>query len=933
MTIKLVLHNCDRFLIICLLHWICASAVAQSSLGSITNNTNLALPNSYNFQEYVFAEPDDQGNCNGSSNASAVIQEVYFSQTHRHATSHPFFFTIGHRPALVQVAVTGSGNSPDVSIVGTFNGNPLGTLCLKGPSNLPSNVNLDIPDFNNYFSVTIPKSWIQDGLQLLLSVEGGPSRTITSQELKIGPYSEMNLVMVNQDVMDYNGGPHNFPIFDNFLEELASSIPASVVRFGVFPVTLQYPEIIASDNSETLLRLQSKGQVADNPIIDDGFINSVAVLSLGNLHRSTQDYVSTVYFGNTLNLAPGGWGGGKNFVSMDYTDVFIHELGHALSLLHWGNEYNKTNPNPWEFNYPFGGETGNGGGRGTTWNFIQDTYEFVNPVCQSGTNGTAGQERSDCMQRNHPCLETRASGNGPWDGHGDYSALAMHKYMVGSSVESGQVFDRGAMRNFQFPQQPGFPNMTLVNNKRVYTREAQQPQAMVYEERFEMPGEEVLNTDVHLIYGTVHPTQSHANIVYCPVKYNGTLPPIVDPTDQATFDAIKNDPYSDFLYWPRDITVKVTYMDGSILHAIDPYHTYSRQPYNAGFSIWRSDLTNFSLVVPGDKEITKVEVFNRPFCVRGASDAIDGNINHAPHNITAANFMNGATKLTEYDINQPKLVGSGAIGNRVWHDYDRDGINDPNEPGIADVELVLWGDSDGDNVPDGSAFMGTIKTDANGYYRWGVGEGNFATFVWQVNNWDEGEPLHGFVSTNNHVADPNTNIDLDNNGSGSPFTDIFSGTITITNGDEPLNDGDGSDCWYDYDPSGNMTIDFGFYNPALFVWTGDDNNDWMTASNWVGGAVPDASSDVIILSGRSFYPDIDETIQIKKLEIQSGAEVQVPSNLNFEVITSPSNFRNNTHRAKYNSKDELSKTKDHQHDLNCEHRSYNEYLKKMGRTR
>ena len=899
---------------------------AQVSLGTIQANTNAALPNSYNFQEYVYAELDDQGTCTGATNATASIQEVFFSQTHRQAIDHPFFFLIGHRPALLQAAIAGTGNAPDVQVQGILNGNVLGTLCLDGPASLSSNIDAEVADLTNYFSVTLPKSWVQDGLSLIVTA-GGASQTINAQELNIGPYCEMNLVMVNQDVMDYNIEPHNFPIFNNFLEEVASSIPASVVRFGIFPKTLQYQEVIASEDSEVLLRLQSKIQVQDNPNIDDGFINSIAVLALGNMHRSTQDYISTVYFGNTLNLAPGGWGGGRNFVSPDFTDIFIHELGHALSLPHWGDAYNISDPDSYQYNYPFGGETGNGGGRGTSWNFIQDTYEFVSPVCQSGTNGTAGQERSDCMQRNHPCLESRPSGNGPWDGHGHYSAYAMYRYMTGASVvDAGQVFDKGALRDYQFSKQAGFANMTLVNNERVYTRDPQQPQNFSYEERFEMPGQEQINTDVYLIYGTVHPTQNQANIVYCPVKYNGTLPPIVDPTDQTTFNLLKGPPHNEFLYSPRDITLKVTYDDGTVLHAINPYHSFARQPHDGDFSRWRRDLSNFSLVVPADKDIQKVEVYNRPFCVRGDSDDIEGNINYQQHNITSANFMNGAIKMAEYD--GPSVVGPNAIGNRVWHDYDRNGINDPNEPGIAGVSLALWGDSNDDNIPDGNAFMGVTLTDEEGYYRFPVSVGNFATFVWQVDNWGAGEPLHGFVSTTNHIADPNTDIDLDNNGSGPPGSDIMSGTITITATGEPLNDGDSSDCYFDNDPSGNMTIDFGFYDPDLFVWTGDHNDDWMNSSNWAGIQVPDASSDVLILSDRTFYPDIDETIQIGYLEVQKGAQIIIPKNLTFEVITPPSSSSILVDEIGYSQKRILvdSDVK-HKHGPSCDHTGWNEYAR------
>jgi len=56
-------------------------------------------------------------------------------------------------------------------------------------------------------------------------------------------------------------------------------------------------------------------------------------------------------------------------------------------------------------------------------------------------------------------------------------------------------------------------------------------------------------------------------------------------------------------------------------------------------------------------------------------------------------------------------------------------------------------------------------------------------------------------------------VDLDNNGFGPAFSDIMSGIVTLTLDGEPLNDGDPEDCFFDYDPGGNNTVDFGFYNP------------------------------------------------------------------------------------------------------------------------
>jgi hypothetical protein len=177
------------------------------------------------------------------------------------------------------------------------------------------------------------------------------------------------------------------------------------------------------------------------------------------------------------------------------------------------------------------------------------------------------------------------------------------------------------------------------------------------------------------------------------------------------------------------------------------------------------------------------------------------------------------------DCEDQVAPGIVSIGNRVWNDLDMDGINDPNEPGIPGVSIVLWSDPDGDGIPDWQGFSGVEVTDEDGYYRFsGLAPGNYVVFVWQVDNWADGQPLHGFQSTNIYISDADNDIDLDNNGFGSPFTDIMSGIVTLSLGDEPLNDGDPFDCLFDYDGSGNNTIDFGFFNPNANCF-GDLNND------------------------------------------------------------------------------------------------------------
>lgn len=168
------------------------------------------------------------------------------------------------------------------------------------------------------------------------------------------------------------------------------------------------------------------------------------------------------------------------------------------------------------------------------------------------------------------------------------------------------------------------------------------------------------------------------------------------------------------------------------------------------------------------------------------------------------------------DCAEPVCPGVVSIGNRVWNDLNRNGINEPDEPGIPGVSVVLWSDPDGDGIPDWQGFGGVKITDENGYYKFsGLKPGNYLVFVWQVNNWDSGEPLHGFVSSKVFEPNANNDVDQDNNGLGNPHSDIMSGIVTLTSGEEPVNDGDANNCYFDYDSSGNNSVDFGFYNPLV----------------------------------------------------------------------------------------------------------------------
>jgi len=61
---------------------------------------------------------------------------------------------------------------------------------------------------------------------------------------------------------------------------------------------------------------------------------------------------------------------------------------------------------------------------------------------------------------------------------------------------------------------------------------------------------------------------------------------------------------------------------------------------------------------------------------------------------------------------------TASIGDTVWLDSDNDGFKDPDEPGLSDVNLNLYEDTNNNGVFDGAdSLIASTLTDANGLYR------------------------------------------------------------------------------------------------------------------------------------------------------------------------------------------------------------------------
>jgi uncharacterized repeat protein (TIGR01451 family) len=115
----------------------------------------------------------------------------------------------------------------------------------------------------------------------------------------------------------------------------------------------------------------------------------------------------------------------------------------------------------------------------------------------------------------------------------------------------------------------------------------------------------------------------------------------------------------------------------------------------------------------------------------------------------------------------------GAIGDFVWLDLNQDGIQDPGEPGIANVEIQISG-----------ASTYSVFTDPDGYWSTFVPDGNWTVTVLS-SNFNASAPLENRVQT----------YDADGTGTANTTSLVVAGGVVTT--PSAL-------------PQGNLGIDFGY---------------------------------------------------------------------------------------------------------------------------
>ena len=228
------------------------------------------------------------------------------------------------------------------------------------------------------------------------------------------------------------------------------------------------------------------------------------------------------------------------------------------------------------------------------------------------------------------------------------------------------------------------------------------------------------------------------------------------------------------------------------------------------------------------------------------------------------------------------LVLPVSVGSLVWDDLDGDGTQDAGEPGIPGATVRLL-DADGNPVLDidGNA-VAPVTTGADGAYSFiNLLPGDYMVEV---------TPPAGYRATTTPAdADPDTNaLNNDSNGlpTGSGET-VMSPVFTLTQNGEPTSETDagGSDQDGQTDSYGNMTVDFGFVQPAAignYVWV-DENSDGYQDAGEPGIAnvtvnLLDAGNNLVATTvtdaaGGYLFPDLAPgvyTVQVDETTLPAG---------------------------------------------------------------
>lgn len=181
--------------------------------------------------------------------------------------------------------------------------------------------------------------------------------------------------------------------------------------------------------------------------------------------------------------------------------------------------------------------------------------------------------------------------------------------------------------------------------------------------------------------------------------------------------------------------------------------------------------TDDYLVMVNDTE-NVLAFYNWTFDKDGAAAPATGLYNKT--SVTAVSNLT-TTAVIDVDFGYTALdqtTTQGLIGDLIFFDANANNLYDTGEPGIENVQVLLYRDLDGDGVIEvGDPQVAYATTDENGNYYFGnLAAGNYVVWV-DGSNFEAGAILHGMINSRDPEGAP---------GNNQSFEILSSGEIVLT---------------------------------------------------------------------------------------------------------------------------------------------------------
>lgn len=261
----------------------------------------------------------------------AVIEHVYFAQTHVMEPQHPYFRLIGNRDALIKVHVLSpsGADAPPVEVELAV-GKERRTLTLEGPATLATSFDTSPATiehrFDDCFTAMIPAKWLRRGL--VVTITAGDQRRVLD-DLPIGAPTHLKVTLFDIHYFDYEDA--DYP--DGWEEEIFLKRPCATWQAQRLKRIL-FPELVIPPRENlpatrctcTDDHMAKRGQPFNG--------KQLAALEWQHaLQKAGGQRKMCAYFVSIANVPAGGnaWNFG-GVGSLSRFPVLHHEMGHVLNV-------------------------------------------------------------------------------------------------------------------------------------------------------------------------------------------------------------------------------------------------------------------------------------------------------------------------------------------------------------------------------------------------------------------------------------------------------------------------------------------------------------------------------------------------------------------------------------------------------------------------